>query len=363
MDVTRPFATLAPPKKKMIDFEHQPQPNRRKGWRYLIVIVILGLAVNLLLPKIADLRNAWDVVRGFTWWAVALAFLVELAAYIGYGYCLRSIVAIHGYDLSLLKGAMIAMASYSIGLVAGGWVSATAAVFSFMRKERVNRSTATIAGVLPALLLNVSIEFVAIFGIIYLLIIGQLSQSQLIQYSIFLVVLALVSAGIFGALLFPKLAFKAANWALWNYARLKKKPYDPARTQSMVNSFINAWKGLGDGRWVKPMVGGAMYIVFDMLALYFMFVAAGSAINPGVLFAGYGLPLLLSKIAFIFPGGIGVIEASMAALFTSLGVSHEISIVAIIAYRLVSFWIPLLIGFLAAGLLSRLHPSAEDIES
>jgi len=353
MDITRPFTTLAQPKKRMIELEQQTPPTRKKIWRYLIVVVILGMAVNLLLPKVADLRDAWSVVKGFAWWAVLLALLAEVSSYLGYGYTLRSIIAIHDYDISVTKGSLIALGSYSIGLVAGGWVSATAAMFGFMRKENVNRSTATMAGILPALLINIAIELVAIIGIVYLLIIGQLAEAQLIRYSIFLVILTLVSVAIFAAVLFPKFAFKVANWVLWRYARIKKKPYDPAKTQAMVTSFLNAWEGLSDGRWVKPFLGAIMNIGFDMLCLYFMFVAAGYPVNPGVLFAGYGLPLLLSKIAFIFPGGIGVIEASMAALFTSLGVPSQIGIVVIIAYRLFSFWIPLLLGFLATAILSR----------
>ncbi|MGB4596299.1 MAG: YbhN family protein [Anaerolineaceae bacterium] len=353
MDITRPFIPLAPPKKRMIELEQQTPPTRKKIWRYLIVVVVLGLAVNIFLPKIADLQNAWGVVRGFAWWAVLLAFLAEVGAYLGYGYCLRSIVAIHNYDISVTKGALISLGSYSIGMVAGGWVSATAAMFGFMRKENINRATATMAGILPALLINIAIELVAILGIIYLLIIRQLTNAQLIQYSIFLILLTLVSVAIFAAVRFPKLAFNITNSVLWRYSRIKKKTYDPANTQAMVTSFLNAWKGLSDGRWVKPFLGGVMYIGFDMLCLYFMFAAAGYPVNPGVLFAGYGLPLLLSKIAFIFPGGIGVIEASMAALFTSLGVPNEIGVVVIIAYRLFSFWIPLVLGFLASAILSR----------
>ena len=353
MDITRPFVALAPPKKRMIELEQHTPPTRKKIWRYLIVVLILGLAVNLLLPRIADLRGAWSVVQGFAWWAVLLAFLAEVGAYLGYGYCLRSIVAIHDYDLSLTKGSLIALGSYSIGLVAGGWVSATAAMFGFMRKENVNRANSTMAGILPALLINIAIELVAILGIIYLLIVGQLTQGQLFRYSLFLFILTLVSVGIFAAVLFPKLAYKTANWALWHFARLKKQPYDPAKTRAMVTSLLNAWKGLSNGRWVKPLLGAIIYIGLDMLCLYFMFVAAGFPINPGVLFAGYGLPFLLSKIAFIFPGGIGVIEASMAALFTSLGVANEFAIVVIIAFRLFSFWLPLLFGFLAAAILSR----------
>jgi uncharacterized protein (TIRG00374 family) len=51
---------------------------------------------------------------------------------------------------------------------------------------------------------------------------------------------------------------------------------------------------------------------------------------------------------------MGVIEASMTALFTSLGVPYPVTVVTTLSYRAISFWLPTLIGFL---LLFVLHPS------
>jgi uncharacterized protein (TIRG00374 family) len=90
---------------------------------------------------------------------------------------------------------------------------------------------------------------------------------------------------------------------------------------------------------------------FDMLTLYFLFVAAGHDVSPGVLLAGYGLPLLLGKMAFVVPGGVGVVEGSMAALYDGLGVPDAITVVVVLGYRLISFWLPSLSGFPIAAYL------------
>ena len=82
-----------------------------------------------------------------------------------------------------------------------------------------------------------------------------------------------------------------------------------------------------------------------MLTLYFLFIAAGNRVSLGVLLTGYGLPLLLGKMAFFIPGGIGVIESTMTGLYVSLGVSNSVTVVVVLAYRILSFWIPLLLGF------------------
>lgn len=358
MNISQPFQLLTKPHRSMDALEHPTPKNKKKVWRYLLVLVVLGLAVNMLLPRIGNLQDALLVLKKMTWWAVLLALLAEIGCYFGYGFTLASIMALNNKRLTLVKGSLISLASASIGLVAGGWVGASATTFGFMRKNGADRSTATMAGVLPSILINGVIEAVAIVGIIVLFMMKKLSQANLLEYIVFLVVLAAISFGGSLALYFPKLAFNIANWLLWHWARFKKKSYDPERTYDLVNNFISTWKALGKGRWKKPLLGSATYILLDMLCLYFFFVAAGYQINPGVLFAGYGIPYLFAKIAFLFPGGIGVIEASMAAIFASLGVPGEVSAVVIIGYRLLSFWLPMILGFPASGLLSQAEKSA-----
>ena len=104
-----------------------------------------------------------------------------------------------------------------------------------------------------------------------------------------------------------------------------------------------------------------MTIGFDMLTLYLIFVAAGHAVNPGVLLTGYGLPLLLGKVSFL-PGGVGVVEGTMTALYDSLGVPDEVTVVVILAYRAISFWLPLLLGFLLVPYLQHVTRSSQSLE-
>mgnify|MGYP001769238907 CR=1 FL=1 len=56
-------------------------------------------------------------------------------------------------------------------------------------------------------------------------------------------------------------------------------------------------------------------------------------------------PKLLGKAAFFLPGGVGIIEGTMAALYNGLGVPPGVTVVVILGYRVLSFWIPTLLGF------------------
>lgn len=337
----------------MADFEIEKPQDKKKTWRVIVILVLLGLAVNLVLPKMTDIRHAVEVLREMTWWVVALAVGAEVLAYLGYGYCLRAMLDLHNHRLNVIEGAMIALASASIGLVAGGWIGAAAATYRFVNKRGASKSSATMAGILPSMLVNAAIILVSVVGIAFLALTDRITQSQLIQYSFFLLFLIIFTYGYLLALVFPAGTYKLVNWALWNWSRIRKKPYDPATTKHNVNRMLQAWKSLRKGSWFRPLLGAFAYILFDMACLYLVFYAAGYPLHFGVLFAGYGIPFLVAKIAFILPGGVGVIEATMVALFTSLGVPNEIGIVAVIGYRLISFWLTTFIGLTLSPFLTR----------
>jgi glycosyltransferase 2 family protein len=120
---------------------------------------------------------------------------------------------------------------------------------------------------------------------------------------------------------------------------------------------VATWHSLRKGNWERPMLGAIANLAFDMLTVYFLFIAAGHYVSVGILFAGYGLPFILGRLAFMLPGGVGVIEAGMVAIYDSLKVPDAVSVVVILGYRLFSFWLPTLLGFAAAAYLSGKFPT------
>jgi uncharacterized membrane protein YbhN (UPF0104 family) len=137
-------------------------PPKIRLWRYLPILIILGLAVHLLVPQITSLENSWSVVQRMTWWAVALAVISQALSYLGSGFTWHTILATNQEKLSTQRGALITMASASIGLVAGGWVGAAAATYGWVRRESRDSNTATMAGTLPAMLNNIILAGVAL---------------------------------------------------------------------------------------------------------------------------------------------------------------------------------------------------------
>ncbi len=320
-------------------------------WRYLPILIVLGLAVHLLVPQITSLTHSWSVVRNLTWWAVSLAILSQVLSYLGSGYVLHMILRSNRQALSVARGALITLASYSIGLVAGGWVTGAAATFGWVRQESHDNHTAVLAGTLPALLNDVVLVSVALIGSIYLLVLHDLSKTQMIEFGIVLLLLSLLIALVVVALRFTNLAGHLVAWVGDHWAKLFHRSFNADSAVAGMNRFIKAWHSIRHRAWLGLVLGAIANVVFDMLTLYCLFIAAGHVISPGILLAGYGLPITLGRIAFMIPGGVGVVEGSMVALYDTLNVPDAVSVVVILGYRLISFWLPTILGFIAAAYL------------
>jgi uncharacterized protein (TIRG00374 family) len=64
------------------------------------------------------------------------------------------------------------------------------------------------------------------------------------------------------------------------------------------------------------------------------------------LIVAFGLAYVLAAVP-ITPAGLGVVEATLIALLTFFGCDRGIATLGVVAYRLVNFWLPIPLGFLA----------------
>jgi len=323
----------------------------RKLSRLLPVFILLGLGLYFFLPLAASLENSIRVLRSMILWPVLLAFAAEALSYAGSGYMLKTFVALGNQKLPLFRGILIYLASYSVGLVAGGLVASVPATYRWLNRHGSQREWAAIAGILPSTLVTLVLAVISVFGMIHLFITQSLTSLQVAGFAIsMLPTLALAVLLILGSAYRPKVE-ALAEWIGGRWARLWKKEYNPAHTRQSLADFYFAWEMLKGGKWHKPLLGALLYCGMDIAALYFVFLAAGYPVHLSILLTGYGLPLLFGRAAFFLPGGVGVIESTMAALYTTLGIPSAESVVVVLAYRLISFWLPGLAGFPAVMIL------------
>jgi uncharacterized membrane protein YbhN (UPF0104 family) len=96
------------------------------------------------------------------------------------------------------------------------------------------------------------------------------------------------------------------------------------------------------------LLGAVAYWGFDIAVLGVSFHAFGRVVPLAVLVMGYFLGTLGSLLPL--PGGIGGVEGGMIGAFVAFGVPVSSAVVAVLAYRAISFWLPTLpglVGFLA----------------
>ncbi len=320
--------------------------------RYIPTLLLLGLAVHLVLPQIASLQHSADVIRQMVWWLVALAALAQVASYFGSGYLTQSLVSMTGERISLIRSISITLSAFSVGLVAGGMVGNSASAFRWLKQGGVTSQSASLASTLPALINNLLLLSLALFGVIHLLLVHELTVLEEIAFTLILFVDGTIVLLLVWGIGHPAGLTRVIDRLTSRWHKFRHQDHDPQRAQDLVDQIMNTWLALRKGGWRGPTLGTFLNTGFDLLTIYLLFMAAGYRVGFGLLLTGYGLPLLLGKVGFL-PGGVGIVEGTMVALYTGLGVPAATAVVVVLTYRVFSFWIPTLLGFPLVPYLER----------
>ena len=82
------------------------------------------------------------------------------------------------------------------------------------------------------------------------------------------------------------------------------------------------------------------------------FFAIGTPIAMSHVIAGFAIGMFFS-IASLVPGGLGIMDGSMAAVFVTLGVQFEQAVVAILIFRAAYYGLPIVASLLLAPRMLR----------
>src|SRR3954447_16359653 len=114
-------------------------------------------------------------------------------------------------------------------------------------------------------------------------------------------------------------------------------------------------------RGAEGVIGSVGYWIFDNAVLWATFHAIGTTPPITVILMAY----LLGQLGGLLPipGGIGGIDFGLIGMFVLFGVPAAPTAAAVLAYRLILFWLPLIIGSVAFSSLRRglNDPSRPDL--
>jgi uncharacterized membrane protein YbhN (UPF0104 family) len=86
------------------------------------------------------------------------------------------------------------------------------------------------------------------------------------------------------------------------------------------------------------------------LALYVVLLSAGIRPNVIVVLAAFAVANIAGMIPFT-PAGLGFVEAGLAGVLSTGGVPYSTALLVTVAYRVVSSWLPALVGLVAFGVV------------
>jgi uncharacterized membrane protein YbhN (UPF0104 family) len=109
------------------------------------------------------------------------------------------------------------------------------------------------------------------------------------------------------------------------------------------------------------LLGAIAWWGFDIATLWACFHAFGYHPHTGVVVMAYFIGWIGNTLPL--PGGIGGVEGGLIGAFTVFGVSVQGAVVAVLAYRAFSFWLPTLPGAVAYFQLRRTVRCWESAES
>jgi uncharacterized protein (TIRG00374 family) len=122
--------------------------------------------------------------------------------------------------------------------------------------------------------------------------------------------------------------------------------------EKSINSFHGGLKNIHHNKYglAEAILFSYLGWIFDILAIYAVFLSLDEThIHISVLIITYTLAMISGWLPLFLPGGLGIVDGTMAILFIYGGVSVEMAVVATLLYRLASYWFNTVLGAFYLG--------------
>lgn len=295
---------------------------------YMAVFVLLLIAV---VPRIGELKTGLKALgdANLQWIAVAV-----LGAVLTYFAAAFTYVILAKVPLRYLRSVAVQVAaSFANRLIPSG-VGGLSLNVDYLIKNGHNASQATsvtAVNSLAAFLSYVILLFSALT--ITKTSPGSLLAGKSIPVWIFAAVIGLIFVAVIILWNWKSLRAKAAKLARDSWANMLEYRHEPFRL-------------------IMAVVGAALVTVFYVMALYASAHAVGMPVTIIQAFVAYTIGTLVGA-AVPTPGGLGGVEAGLYAGFIAFGYDPGLVLSTIIIYRLMTFWLPILPGYISFWLLGR----------
>jgi uncharacterized protein (TIRG00374 family) len=312
----------------------EPQDLQRIKPRTVLIFVSLAIAFYVLIPQLADVSGVWSTLKTAEWswalWALLASALTYVGATMGLLGAVPGRVSIGGTYAAQLAGSFV-------NRITPARVGGIATNVRFLQKQGIDLAVAsTSVGLqqLSGLLVHIALSFA------FLVWAGR-SGADAFDF--------LPSGQTVLIGLTAVLALSGLFFLLPAGRKLLRKRVLPLLKRS--------GQGIADvaRRPVKLLLllGGSVFLTLSYIAaLTFSVYAFGGDLSV----ASIGVVFLVGSAissAAPTPGGIGAVEAALIAGLTAVGVDREVAVPTVFLYRIATFWLPILPGWIMFAVLQR----------
>jgi len=317
----------------------------------VLMLLVTGVAFYLVLPGLIAMFGSLPQLEGVfpAWFAPIL--VLEAAAF----WCMWALmrIALHTDAWFDVACAQLTGNALSRALPGG---AATGGTTMYQMLTRSGFDGATTSTALTAVgLLSTATLFVLPVLALPAMLFGLAVSSELLQGAILGGVLGIFLLTGASILLVSDRVVRALGRALdWLVQHVLRRPRpDPSLAQKLVESRDFVRTALAES-WKRAVPAALGNQLFDFLALYVSLLAVGPRVDPVLVLLAFVAGSALAMIP-ITPGGLGFVEAGLTGVLTLAGVTAEHAVLAVLLYRLFSYWLPLPAGLVASILFRRHH--------
>ena len=347
-DISAPLGSnISAPSPAELPREFQPPTLRRRA---LQAIAALGVLVGVFIfaPGLSEVRDRLAGAR--PGWLV-LATLLEGLSFVSYlvmfgpifctGLSWRRSWQIGGSELAM--GSLVP-ASGAGGLALGAWVLHRGG----MDGRRIARRSVAF------FLIKSGVNFLAVAILGTVMAIGLIGPRLSLWLTAFPALVA--AATLIAVASIPRLG--PGRKADPDASRLRRGI--TATRRAMIDGTAEALKILRSGN-SRVLAGSVGYWVFDNAVLWATFHAFGLSPPISVILMGY----LIGQLGGLLPipGGIGGIDGGLIGTLIVYGAPAAGTAAAVLAYRVILFWLPLIVGGIAFAALRRDMPRGQELAS
>ncbi len=313
-----------------------------------LLLLLTGVSLYLLLPSLVTVFGSWRDLSELqpVWLAIALGF--ECLSFVSTWALQR--IALQAPSWFAVGTSQLAANAFG-RIVPGGMASSGALQYRMLVRAGVppgrvgSALTATSALIFAGLLV---LPLLAVPTVIA----GTPIEHRLL-HALWLggVVFVLMAATGSVGLAFDRpleLVGRAVEWCL----RLVGRPRSgPALAEVLLAERDRIRRTLG-ARWKMAITAAVGKSFFDYLALVATLYAVNAKADPALVLLAYVAGSFLGMVP-LTPGGLGFVEAGLTGTLVLAGVDAGAAAVSTLAYRLLSFWLPLPAGAVAYWLFGR----------